>query len=340
MSKQIVFITGGSGHLGFPVVVDTLKAGYSVRAAVRSEQQADGIKNVPSIQKLQAANRLNFVIIKDMLVNGAYDEAVQGADFIIHVASPISSSFPEGGDYDKHFIQPAVQGTLNILSAAQKAASVKRVVITSSVAAIIPWADATSGKSTTVFNEKSRTKFLPGPYENDFQAYAASKTNALNRTEVWLKEEKPTFDIVHIFPGYIIGRNELVTDIKNVMDGTNKTVLGPVLGGDAGYIPGTSIHLDDVALAHVVALQSKVPGNQGYILSSGGLAGTHWEDAKKIIVESFPKAVSDGRLSKDGKIVTAPTKIDEARSEEVLGFKFKDFKQQVESVVGHYLDLL
>src|ERR1700760_4284201 len=101
-----------------------------------------------------------------MLVDGAYDKVVQGATYVIHVASPITSSYKEGDDFEKHFIEPAVKGTLNVLTASQKTSSVKRVVITSSVVAIIPWKDFTSGVSTTIFNEKSRTPFIPGPYQN------------------------------------------------------------------------------------------------------------------------------------------------------------------------------
>jgi nucleoside-diphosphate-sugar epimerase len=339
MSGELVFVTGGSGHLGYRIIVEALKAGHRVRAAVRSQGKADKISAAPSIKQINPSDRLEYVIVPDMLANGAYDEAIQGATYVIHVASPITSSYKEGDDMKAHFIEPSVKGTMNVLLAARKT-GVKRVVITSSVVAIIPWKEFTSGSSPTIFNEQSRTEFLSEPYENVFEAYAASKVKALNETETWMKREKPNFDVVHIFPGFIIGGDELITDVKDALYGTNKEVLNPVTGGDDGYIPGSSVHIEDVSLAHVKALDLQVPGNRGYLLTSGGLEGTIWESSMDIVAKVFGSAVKDGVLANNGKIVTLPVKIDAKDSEAVLGMKFLGFEDQVKSVVKHYLELV
>ncbi|KAF4983384.1 hypothetical protein F66182_17065, partial [Fusarium sp. NRRL 66182] len=144
MSSELVLITGGSGHIGYQVLVTALEAGYRVRAAVRNQAKADKIKSAPSIQALNPQDRLSFVEVADLTAPGAYDKAVEGVDLIIHVAAPITSSYEEGADFATHFIEPSVKGTLGILTAAQKTSSVRRVVITSSVVAIIPFADFTS----------------------------------------------------------------------------------------------------------------------------------------------------------------------------------------------------
>jgi nucleoside-diphosphate-sugar epimerase len=339
MTGELVFITGGSGHLGYRIIVDALNAGYKVLAAVRSQDKANKILTAPSVKQLTLNDRLQFVTVPDMLADGAYDKVIQGATYVIHVASPIPSSYKEGDDMDAHFVEPAVKGTIGILLAAQKS-SVKRVVITSSVIAIIPWKDFTSGSCATVFNEKSRASFLPGPYESAFEAYGASKVKALNETEAWIEREKPGFDIVHIFPGFVIGRDELITDVKDALYGTNKEVINPVTGGDDGYVPGASIHVNDVSLVHVRALDPKVPGNQGYIAASGGLEGTMWEKSLDIVAKDFASAVKDGRLANNGKIASLPVKIDEEASEKVLGIKYRGFEEQVRSVVEHYLELV
>jgi nucleoside-diphosphate-sugar epimerase len=338
-SSSLVLITGGSGHIGYRVIVDALNAGYRVRAAVRNEDKADKILSAPSIKAINPGKNLEFVMVPDLMADGAYDEAIKGADYAIHIASPIPSSYKEGDDMEKHFVEPALQGTLRILTAAQKTPSVKRVVITSSVIAIVPWKDFSSGKSETVFDGNSRTEFIPGPYGSAFEAYSASKIKSLNETEAWIEKEKPSFDVAHILPGFVIGKDELIIDINDTMYGTNKEVLKPVTGGDDGYIPGTSVHLYDVALAHVKALDPKLPA-QCYVLTSEGLRGTHWEESMPTVAKAFPSEVKSGILANNGKTVTLPVKIDESKSEELLGWKFKSFEEQVKNIVGHYLELV
>lgn len=100
MAGELVLVTGGSGHLGFRVIISALDAGYKVRAAVRSEFKADLIKAAPSVQA--HLDKLTFVIVPDILADGAYDEAVKGVSYILHSASPIAFpvsiylfSFPE-----------------------------------------------------------------------------------------------------------------------------------------------------------------------------------------------------------------------------------------------------
>lgn len=95
-----------------------------------------------------------------------------------------------------------------------------------------------------------------------------------------------------------------------------------------------------MALTHVKALDPKAPGNQGYILSSLGLEGTKWEDVFEIIKRKFPDEVAKGVLPNNGSIVSGPIKIDEKRSEEIFGMKYRGFEEQVEDVVKFYLSLL
>ncbi|KAH8691242.1 hypothetical protein BGW36DRAFT_387930 [Talaromyces proteolyticus] len=338
-SSELVFITGGSGHIGFQVVVSALKAGYRVRAAVRSQGKADKIKSAPSIRALNAEDKLSFVEVADLTATGAYDKAVEGADYIIHVAAPISSSYKEGADFTEHFIEPSVKGTLGVLNAAKKTSSIRRVVITSSVAAIIPYHDFTSGKSETVYNETSRIP-TPTSFANVFEAYAASKVAALNEAEEWIRQNKTAFSVIHIFPGFVIGKDELITDVKDAFYGTNKEVLTPVTGGDDGFKPSSSVHLDDVAQAHVAALNPGIVGNAGFVLSSGGLRGIRWEESLDVVAKNFPDAVQSGILANNGKIATLPVKIDASNTEKTLGLRLRPFDEQVKSVVGHYLELV
>jgi nucleoside-diphosphate-sugar epimerase len=154
MSSDLIFLTGGSGLIGIKTIHLALLAGYSVRAAVRSQAKADLILATPTVKAINPGSRLTFITVPDMLVGGAYDKAVEGAKYIIHIASGTPHGDDSENDYDAHFIQPALKGTLGILESAHKTTSVKRVIITSSEVAIIPWEEFSQKEVDTVFDGK------------------------------------------------------------------------------------------------------------------------------------------------------------------------------------------
>ena len=80
MSSDLVLITGGSGLIGIKTIHLALEAGYSVCAAVRSQAKADLILATPTVKTINPGPGLTFVTVPDMLADGAYDEAVKGAN--------------------------------------------------------------------------------------------------------------------------------------------------------------------------------------------------------------------------------------------------------------------
>jgi nucleoside-diphosphate-sugar epimerase len=190
----------------------------------------------------------------------------------------------------------------------------------------------------TPFNEKSRTVLPEAPYGSVFAAYQASKIKALNDSEAWVEKEKPHFDLISPFPSFVVGRDELVTDVKDATNSSNAEIIVPVTGGDRGYKPGGTVSLQDVAKAHVVALKREVPGNQGYVLNSGGEQGSPLDKAWDIVSQHFQSAIKSGILSQ-GKVVCLSLPFDSSKSEEKLGIKFKSFEEQVIDSVGWYVEL-
>ena len=81
-------ITGVTGHIGFKVLATTLQAGYRVRAAVRRATQAERIKSARSIQP--HLDKLEFTVVPDIIVDGAFDAALKDAIYVEHVASPLA----------------------------------------------------------------------------------------------------------------------------------------------------------------------------------------------------------------------------------------------------------
>ncbi|KAJ5625159.1 putative oxidoreductase [Penicillium lagena] len=342
MSKGLVLITGATGHIGFRTLVTALKAGYHVRAALRSESTKNEILSAPSIKELAPADKLSFIVVPDLMVDGAYNEAVKGVNYILHLASPIvlkGEIKPE--DYETTLIEPAVAGTTNILKAALASPNVKRIVITSSVVAMVPakYMFESDTPDGIVFDHTSRLPEPFGPYPSDFHAYNASKTAALLATEAFIRDQKPSFDITNIHPSFVIGKNELVTDAKYITVGTNAIAIGPVLGNKSDTpVVGGSVHVDDVAFMHVKALDPNVPAGS-YIGNSEDYAGTVWQNATAVAAEHFPKAIAKGIIPNDGVQPTRKLTVNARETEEVMGFKFLSYEEQVKSVVKHFIEL-
>lgn len=337
---DIVLITGSTGHIGFRVLRYALEYGYQVRAAVRSEAKARAVASNPALKAMNVDSQLSFVVVPDFLAPGAFDEAVKGVKYIIHVASPIAD-INSNEDPETKYIQPAVQGTLGVFRSAQNEPSVKRIVVTSSVVVIIPITAMFVEPVDEVFDAESRVPNMQGPYPNAMIAYAASKIPAFNAATRWIEEEKPAFDVINIHPSFVEGRDDSTFTTAGFHTGTNKWPLDIALSNKhEAPTPNNVNHVDDAARVHVLALDPKVKGNQSFITSSSGQDGMEWDDAKKYIAKHFPNAVKQGILPNNGHIPTLIAKIDSSKTEETFGFKHKSYEEMVVSVIAHYLELL
>src|SRR6266403_2517915 len=145
-SPAKVLVTGANGYLATWVVKKYLEAGYSVRGTVRSLSRSAFLNDKFS----HYGDRFELVVVEDITKDGAFDEAVQGVDAIAHTASPFhyKSTNPDGMSESlwvlvlvingyTDLIIPAVRGTTSILNSALKHGStLKRLILTSSVAAV------------------------------------------------------------------------------------------------------------------------------------------------------------------------------------------------------------
>ncbi|KAM0714261.1 hypothetical protein Q7P37_010048 [Cladosporium fusiforme] len=345
MAGDLVLLTGATGFVGFGVLRAALQEGYRIRAAVRSEEKAETIRSNPTLQDI-TPEQLSFVIVPDFLAEGAFDEAVQGVKYILHVASPIPSPniSGENDDLDAILIQPAIQGTLGVYRSAQKAGSVQRIIVTSSAAAIVPLVAMTNPESpeaSAVYSPDARAPAVPAPYMNNVQvAYNASKILALKHAEEFVATEKPGFDAIHIHPVIVLGRDELNLKAKDVSRGSNAFALNPVLGVDNPTpFPMTVTHIDDISLAHIRALDPKVEGNQSFLLSNSGEEGYTWDSTKTVAAKHFPEAIASGLLPNNGTFPGFAIKGDASKTEKLLGIKAKSFETMMVDLIGQYLEL-
>src|SRR5215212_10221033 len=128
--SQTVLVTGGSGFLGGWCVIDLLRRGYTVRTTVRSLAREPEVRAAVG-SEVDPSDRLT-VLAADLTSDEGWPDAVRGCDYVLHVASPFPPAQPKDPD---ELIVPAREGTLRVLRAGLDA-GVKRVVVTSSVAAI------------------------------------------------------------------------------------------------------------------------------------------------------------------------------------------------------------
>jgi dihydroflavonol-4-reductase len=126
-----VLVTGGSGFIGSHCILQLLAAGHRVRTTVRSPAREQDVRAMLKQGGAEPGDRLSFAIA-DLEKDAGWREAVAGCEYVLHVASPFPAGLPR---HEDELIVPAREGTLRVLRASRDA-GVKRVVLTSSFAAI------------------------------------------------------------------------------------------------------------------------------------------------------------------------------------------------------------
>jgi dihydroflavonol-4-reductase len=187
-----VLVTGGSGFVGSRVILKLLEDGHRVRSTVRSDGKQATLHAMLRNGGRQSDEDVQ-ILHADLSDDRGWDSAVSGCDYVLHIASP----FPPGIPKDENdLIVPARDGALRVLRAARNA-GVKRVVLTSSFAAI----GYGHGKVDTVFNEEDWTD-LTGPH---VQPYIKSKTVAERAAWDFVEREGGRLELSVINPVGIFG---------------------------------------------------------------------------------------------------------------------------------------
>lgn len=253
-----VMVTGGTGYMASWVIKMLLEEGINVNATVRNPLDVQKVEHLTTLTKASTGKLKLFMA--DLLDPGSFDEPMQGCELVMHTASPFfitGVKNPEEG-----LLRPAKEGTRNVLETVKRTPTVKRVVLTSSVAAI--FGDNVDIKLTPgkVFTEKewnitSRV---------DHQPYSYSKTIA--EQEAWVTaKEQDRWDLLAINPGWILGPS--ISKRKDSMsistmvqfgDGTFRTGVPEIWNG--------IVDVRDVASAHIKA--GFTPGASGrHIIVNG-----------------------------------------------------------------------
>ncbi len=249
MNKEIpVLITGGSGYLASWIVKKFLEDGYTVHTSVRN---LDDESKIVHLKKLSIENEKRLKLFQaDLLEENSFAEAMQGCEIVIHTASPFFIDHIK--DPLNELINPAVNGTKNVLNTVNQTESVKRVVLTSSVAAI--YGDAKDVKNTenNIFTEEywnitSSVKHNPYPY---------SKTLA-EKTAWEMEKAQNRWTMSVINPGFIMGPSLTSRNDSTSIGFLIKLVDGTFSIGVPDLFFGV-VDVRDVAEAHYQAAKIKV----------------------------------------------------------------------------------
>jgi len=246
-----VLVTGGSGFIGAHCILQLLDAGYDVRTTVRDLKREADVRAMLAIGGADAGDRLSFVAA-DLEKDAGWADAVAGCGYVLHVASPFPANIPK---HEDELIVPAREGALRVLRAARDA-GVKRVVLTSSFAAI------GYGQEPRTFDERDWTN-LNG---EGLTSYVKSKTIAERAAWDFIAKEGGALELSVVNP---------------------VAVFGPVLGPDYstsillvqrmmdGAMPGCprlkfgAVDVRDVADLHLRAMTNVAAKGERFLAVAG-----------------------------------------------------------------------
>lgn len=337
-----VLVTGASGYVAGWLVKELLEAGVTVHAAVRNPERTDKLGHLIEIAE-KAPGTIRF-FQSDLLDTGSYTEAMKGCSVVFHTASPFTVNVK---DPQKELIDPAVKGTRNVLETALATASVRRVVVTSSCAAIytdaIDCQNAPNGVLTEdVWNTTASLAYQP---------YSYSKT--LAEREAWkIADGQDQFRLVSVNPSLVIGpalskvpTSESFNIVRQMGDGTMKQGA-PKLGIGA-------VDVRDLAKAHVAAGfdpdaegRHIVSGHNTNLLELGKALIGKYGNAYPIPRKSLPKwivwmlgpIVSGIPRRFVTNNVDVKWRADNSKSKRALGVTYRPYKESMEDMFQQMID--
>jgi len=269
MPKTVV-LTGVTGFIAKRIALDLLEAGHSVRGSLRAMTRADEVRDALRSQLTDPAalDRLSFVEL-DLSSDAGWTEAMQGADVLMHTASPFPMAQPSNPD---EIVRPAVDGTLRALNAA-KAAGISRVILTSSMVAIMYGEFANSRAVTEAdWTEQDHPTVTP---------YTLSKTRAEEAAWAFMAEN-PDMTLTTINPGLVVGTP------MDANYGTSLAVVERILAAKDPMMPEVAfpvVHLNDVSKLHVQAVDDDAMLNTRTMAAEGVRTML---DMGKLLAGAFP----------------------------------------------------
>ena len=243
-----VLVTGASGFIAEHCIIELLKNGYSVKGSLRTMSREQEVREAVKTETDDA--KLEFCKL-DLLDDDGWEEAMRDCDYLMHVASPFVIEDPKD---ENELIKPAKEGTLRALNAAKKA-GIKRVVLTSSVAAVN--SHMMSGNSDHTTWTDINSKYVT-PYQ---------KSKTIAEKAAWdfynSQESNNRLELAVINPGGVMG-----PQLGNDLGGASTQIVSQLISGKFPMIPALSfpfIDVRDVAILHLKAMTTPEADGKRFI---------------------------------------------------------------------------
>ncbi|CAL5352435.1 unnamed protein product [Camellia sinensis] len=265
---KTVCVTGASGYIASWLVKLLLQRGYTVKASVRDPSDP---KKTQHLLALEGAKERLHLTKANLLEEGCFDSLVDACEGVFHTASPF---YHDVKDPQVELIDPALKGTLNVLGSCAKNPSVKRVVLTSSVAAV-----AFNGRPRAPDVVVDESWFSDPEFcKQNKLWYVLSKT--LAEDAAWKFTKEKGIDMVTINPAMVVG--PLLQPTLN----TSAAAILNLINGSQTFPNSTFgwVNVKDVANAHIQAFE--IPSANGRYCLVESVA--HYSEVVKILQELFP----------------------------------------------------
>ena len=264
-----VLVTGATGYIGLHCIHQLLNQGYAVNGSVRSPERKNEIFEALKNHNTPTENLNIFVF--DLNDDEGWDEGMEGCDYLLHVASPIALE----NHNEDFFVKPAVAGVKRAMKYAKKH-NVKKVVLTSSVAAIFE-----TKESKSYYDESDWSD----PDSLAISHYAKSKTLAEKAAWEFVEKEDHPFELAVINPALVIGPS-----LSGDLGESNKAIVMVATGKMPVAVPLQFGYVDvrDVATAHILAMQNPASNGERFALAEKDL---WYKDVAKVLKNAgFDKA--------------------------------------------------
>jgi len=258
-----VLVTGGSGFIGVHAILQLLAAGHQVRTTVRNLNSEPDVRAMLRVGGTDAGDRLTF-FGADLEKDAGWKEAVARCDYVLHVASPIPPNAPK---HEDELIIPAREGALRVLRASRDA-GVKRVVMTSSFAAIgyghapqtapfdeTTWSDLTGTREVTAY-PKSKTLAERAAWDFIAKEGGSLELSVVNPVAVFGPVLGPDYSpsiliVQRLMDGALPGCPRVsfgVVDVRDVVDLHLRAMTNPAAKGERFLaVAGVSMSMLDIA---------------------------------------------------------------------------------------------
>ena len=264
-----VLVTGATGYIGLHCIHQLLNQGYAVNGSVRSPERKDEIFEALKDHNTPTENLSIFTF--DLNDDEGWDQGMDGCDYLLHVASPIALE----NHNEDFFVKPAVAGVKRAMKFAKKH-NVKKVVLTSSVAAIFETIESKSYYDESDWSD---------PDSPAISHYAKSKTLAEKTAWEFVENEKHPFELTVINPALVIGPS-----LSGDLGESNKAIVMVATGKMPVAVPLQFGYVDvrDVATAHILAMQNPASNGERFALAEKDL---WYKDVAKVLKSNgFDKA--------------------------------------------------